>query len=371
MKNLFMQPLNFLLMIFCLWGLPTGCASYGVDQKTFDGEGFRVSIPNLQTRAVVWGNHAEAVKHASDWLNDEQILVLYRLADNDMGSTAMASQAKAKPQIHMLSAARRVGAPLVIFLHVNEKLVEPKLDPINLDDEIPKTVEVELRGMNADTRDLVFGSKVWNSEPLIPSDQLVRDLTTFALIKALKEPQSSVPPQQMVHQEVNTREHVRVMPDPAYKELSTLPPDSSPVDSSPIENSNLSAQSSFSENAEMIEEGTKPLEYSTDEDTLQSKIEPLYSESPEEETSAQDSSTGLIVGSGALSLLYTPIKVTYAVLGGFFGGFAYILTGGNAETATAIWDSSLGGTYVIQPEHLRGDESILFMGPASSTENTP
>ena len=119
-----MQPLNFLLMIFCLWGLPTGCASYGVDQKTFDGEGFRVSIPNLQTRAVVWGNHAEAVKHASDWLNDEQILVLYRLADNDMGSTAMASQAKAKPQIHMLSAARRVGAPLVIFLHVNEKLVE-------------------------------------------------------------------------------------------------------------------------------------------------------------------------------------------------------------------------------------------------------
>ncbi len=371
MKNSFMKPLNFLLTIFCLWGLPTGCATYGMDQKIFDGEGFRVSIPNLQTRAVVWGNHAEAVKHASDWLNDEQILVLYRLADNDMGNTAMASRAKAKPQVHMLSAARRVGAPLVIFLHVNEKLVEPHLDPINLDDAIPKTVEVEVRGMNADTRDLVFGSKVWNSEPLIPSDQLVRDLTTFALIKALKEPQSSVPPQQMVHQEVNTREHVRVLPDPMYKEISELSADSSLSESPPISTSNLSAQSNSSRSSEMPQKETQPLVYSSDEDILEAEIEPLYSESPEEVTPAQEDSKGLILGSGALSLLYTPIKVTYAVLGGFFGGFAYMLTGGNAETASTIWDSSLGGTYMIQPEHLRGDESILFMGPSSNTESAP
>ncbi len=371
MKNSFMKPLNLLLTIFCLWGLPTGCASYGVDQKAFDGEGFRVSIPNLQTRAVVWGNHEEAVKHASDWLNDEQILVLYRLAEDDMDNTTMAPQTKTKPHIHMLSAARRVGAPLVIFLDVNEKLVEPNLDPMKLNDEIPKTVEVEVRGMNADTRDLVFGSKVWNSEPLIPSDQLVRELTTFALIKALKEPQSAVPPQQMVHQEENRRAHVRVMPDPAYKEFSTLPPDSSLNKSPPSNTSNLSAQSNSSRNSEMLEKETQPLAYSTDENILEAEIEPLYSEIPEEETPTQEDSRGLILGSGALSLLYTPIKVTYAVLGGFFGGFAYILTGGNAETATAIWDSSLGGTYVIQPEHLRGDESILFMGPPSSTENTP
>ncbi len=328
-------------------------------------------MPSLQTRAVVWGNHSEALKHASDWLNDEQILVLYRLADNNMDNTAMAPQTKAKPQAHMLSAARRVGAPLVIFLHINEKLVEPNIDPMKQDDETPRTVEVEVRGINANTRDLVFGSKVWNSEPLVASDQLVRDLTTFALIKALKEPQSSVPPQPMVHQQVKTREHVRVVPDPAYKEMSTLPPDPPLVENAPTETSNLPAQSNSLNNGEILAKETKPLAYSTDEDILESEIEPLYSESPDEETPPQEASRGLIIGSGALSLLYTPIKVTYAVLGGFFGGFAYILTGGNAETATSIWDSSLGGTYVIQPEHLRGDESILFMGPSSSTESAP
>ena len=370
MKNSFMKPLNFLLTILCLWGLPTGCATYdAMDQKTFDGEGFRVSMPNLQTRAVVWGNHAEAVKHASDWLNNEQILVLYRLADNDMGNTAMAPQTKAKPRVHMLSAARRVGAPLVIFLHVNEKLVEPNSGSTKLEAEFPKTVEVEVRGMNADTRDLVFGSRVWNTKPLIPSDQLVRELTTFALVKALKEPQSAMPPQQMVHQEISTREHVRVMPGPTSQEIATLSPDSSLSKSPPINTSKLSAQSNSSRNSQMPEKTTQPLVYSADENILESEIEPLYSESPEEETLVQEDSRGLILGSGALSLLYTPIKVTYAVLGGFFGGFAYILTGGNAETASSIWDSSLGGTYVIQPEHLRGDESILFMGPSSSTES--
>ncbi len=371
MKNSSMKPLIFWLTTLCVWSLFTGCATHAMDQKKFNGEGFRVSTPNLQTRAVVWGNHSEAVKHASGWLNNEQILVLYRLADNEIDNTAMVPQAKAKPQAHMLSAARRVGAPLVIFLHINEKLVEPNIDPMKLDDATPRTVEVEVRGMNANTQDLVFGSKVWNSEPLVASDQLVRDLTTFALIKALKEPQSSVPPQQMLQQKMNTREQVRVVPDPAYKEISALPPDSSLVENAPTETSNLPTQSSSLNNGEMLEKETKPLMYTTDENILESKIEPLYSENSVEETPDQDSSTGLIIGSGALSLLYTPIKVTYAVLGGFFGGFAYILTGGNAETATSIWDSSLGGTYVIQPEHLRGDQSILFMGRSSNTESAP
>ena len=368
MKNSLMNPLKHWLTIFCVWSLFTGCATNLMGQERFQGQGFRVATPNLKTRAVVWGNNSEAVKHAAEWLNDEQILVLYRLADDDVDETAMAFQAKTEPRAHMVSAARRVGAPLVVFLQVNEKLPEQKSEFMRQDDQALKVIEVEVRGMDANTRDLVFGSTVWNSVPLVASDQLVRDLTTFALIKALKEPQSSVPPQQLVHQKVQTREHVRVMPAPAS---STLPPDSSLIENAPAKNSNVSAQSSFSENAEMIEEDTKPLVYSTDESFLESEIEPKYSGSPDDGTPAKEASRGLILGSGALSLLYTPIKVTYAVIGGFFGAFAYILTGGNTEAATSIWDSSLGGTYVIQPEHLRGDEPILFMGPSSSTESAP
>ncbi len=369
MKHSLMNPLKNWFTILCVWSLLAGCATNLMGQERFDGQGFRVSMPNLKTRAVVWGNHSEAVKHAAEWLNDEQILVLYRLADNDMGNEIIAPQAKGKPQVHMLSAARRVGAPLVIFLQINEKLLEENIDPTKLDDETPRTIEVEVRGMDANTRELVFGSTVWNAQPHALSDQLVRDLTSFALIKALKEPQSSVPPQQLVNQQVQTRERVRVIPDPIYKGSTTLAPDSSLVEHAPTNNSEISAQSNFSGNTEMIEEDTEPLIYSTDEKILESEIEPSYSGNLDEETPAQEASRGLILGSGALSLLYTPIKVTYAVLGGFFGGFAYILTGGNTDTATAIWDSSLGGTYVIQPEHLRGDESILFMGPSQRTES--
>ncbi len=422
-------------------------------QERFEGQGFRVETPSLQTRAVIWGNHSGAVYQATQWLNDEEILVLYRLADKN--KTVKASQAKPKIQAHMLSAARRVGAPLAVFLQVHEKLVEQNSDPLSQDDQTPKVIEVEVRGMNSNTRDLVFGSTVWNSEPLAASDQLVMDLTTFALKKALKNPESSFPPPQILRKKEEQGGHVPGLSAQREKEVSTRLPASQPLVDDPIVTSQISANAEYAwgeqtldkvdttlspsvnanisdskrqsvstlqqdvlqqrklgekmadpsvpnhekispvssasqpaksqatvlaqQSAESNYSGGKkkaeldimPTTPSTDESTRESELQPLSSGSPDEGTPDQETSKGLIIGSGALSLLYTPIKVTYAVLGGFFGGFAYILTGGNAETATVIWDSSLGGTYLIQPEHLRGNESILFMGPSSSTESTP
>jgi len=61
-------------------------------------------------------------------------------------------------------------------------------------------------------------------------------------------------------------------------------------------------------------------------------------------------------------IFYVPAKVMYAALGGIVGGMAYAWTAGNMEGAHRVWSATLGGTYVVTPAMLRGEESILFVG---------
>ena len=71
---------------------------------------------------------------------------------------------------------------------------------------------------------------------------------------------------------------------------------------------------------------------------------------------------GVGVGTVLCNFVYMPVKVVYATLGGLTGGFAYILTGGRLDTASSIWKPALGGTYVITPSMLRGEDPIYFSG---------
>ena len=63
------------------------------------------------------------------------------------------------------------------------------------------------------------------------------------------------------------------------------------------------------------------------------------------------------------NVVYMPTKLVYATLGGLTGSFAYLLTGGNYTAAEKVWTPSLGGNYVLNPEHLRGQQQIYFSGP--------
>ena len=73
---------------------------------------------------------------------------------------------------------------------------------------------------------------------------------------------------------------------------------------------------------------------------------------------------GVGVGTVLCNLVYMPVKVVYATLGGLTGGFAYVLTAGRMDTASSIWRPSMGGTYVITPSMLRGEDPIYFSGTA-------
>jgi hypothetical protein len=92
---------------------------------------------------------------------------------------------------------------------------------------------------------------------------------------------------------------------------------------------------------------------------------------------ARPASAGYLedAGWGSLTMLtnviYMPAKLCYAALGGVTGGLALALTAGDMETAETVWVTTMGGTYVVTPGMLRGEESIAFSGtPSKSTEQT-
>ena len=96
---------------------------------------------------------------------------------------------------------------------------------------------------------------------------------------------------------------------------------------------------------------------------------PVVSFAAEEESSPSNEAA-LGVGSFFLTLVYTPLKMAYAIGGGIVGGFAYALTGGNLETAQDVWEPSVYGTYVITPDHLKGNEPVRFFGVSAYEEET-
>ena len=71
---------------------------------------------------------------------------------------------------------------------------------------------------------------------------------------------------------------------------------------------------------------------------------------------------GLGVASVFTSLPYSIGKFAFATMGAIFGGFTYVFSAGNEKAAQAVWDTSMRGTYVISPRHLKGEEPIRFFG---------
>src|SRR5262245_22702577 len=93
------------------------------------------------------------------------------------------------------------------------------------------------------------------------------------------------------------------------------------------------------------------------------------------EGSGGSSDTWAAVGWGVLTglsnLVYVPAKLAYASIGGLTGGLALGLTGGDMNTAEAIWEPSLRGDYFLTPQMVQGEDSISFAGAPSGIAATP
>jgi len=97
----------------------------------------------------------------------------------------------------------------------------------------------------------------------------------------------------------------------------------------------------------------------------------LAQEKSNEETESTQLQYGLGVASFFSSLPYGAIKFAYATFGGIIGGFTYVLTAGNEKAARSVWDTSMRGTYVISPRHLKGEEPVRFFGVPPIRDEAP
>jgi hypothetical protein len=233
-----------------------------------------------------------------------------------------------------------------------------------------QNLEVRIEGMNAGTGEVGFRAKAWNADPLVPSERAVQDLTTLALETAWKEPMASHASQQektsemqaeAMHTEEIQAKQMQVEEIRA-EEIHTAEkvPAISPV---PTESSGVSPGDQ-SVSMESIADSREQETVFTEPVPEEMPPAPVVDEpvAAERSVTSEDPSLGLQIASGALSLLYTPVKIVYAGIGGIIGGLVYVLTAGNEQVAQSVWDASIHGTYWVTPGHLQGNEPIYFKG---------
>ncbi len=67
------------------------------------------------------------------------------------------------------------------------------------------------------------------------------------------------------------------------------------------------------------------------------------------------------------NILYMPAKVVYSVVGGLTGSLAWACTLGDTDLANKIWVTSMGGTYVVTPRMLQGQDAFEYAGSTDSS----
>src|SRR3989304_5337926 len=66
------------------------------------------------------------------------------------------------------------------------------------------------------------------------------------------------------------------------------------------------------------------------------------------------------LASVGLSLIYTPFRLVYGLVGAELGGIAGWTTGGDRRASRALWRPTLDGDYYIRAGHLDGTEPFRF-----------
>ncbi len=88
---------------------------------------------------------------------------------------------------------------------------------------------------------------------------------------------------------------------------------------------------------------------------------------------AEQESTPAQVAYGAGSVLgtlvYSPFKASFCILGAVASGFTFPFGGG--ETAGKVVGTTCRGTWVISPDVLKGRERVEFVGNPPTSQTTP
>ena len=75
---------------------------------------------------------------------------------------------------------------------------------------------------------------------------------------------------------------------------------------------------------------------------------------------AYNAATG--IGAMICTLIYTPMKISYAAGGTVISGLAWLWTRGDGDIAGPIFWGSVRGDYVVTPRNLDGRDRLEFIG---------
>lgn len=89
-------------------------------------------------------------------------------------------------------------------------------------------------------------------------------------------------------------------------------------------------------------------------------VAPAYAKAKNDETAAEK--VMYTTGAALCSVVYCPAKTIYSLGGHLIGGTAFILTGGDKESAWKIFDNAVKGDYFVLPSHLKGEKKLKFNG---------
>ena len=67
-------------------------------------------------------------------------------------------------------------------------------------------------------------------------------------------------------------------------------------------------------------------------------------------------------GTVLANVVYCPAKVVFAGSGMAVSGLSYIVTLGGREPTNTIWNSTVGGDYVVTPRMIEGRDPVRFTG---------
>lgn len=80
---------------------------------------------------------------------------------------------------------------------------------------------------------------------------------------------------------------------------------------------------------------------------------------------------GLVAGSTACSVLYTPAKAVYATGGALAGSLVFLMSAGQSSAAAGrIFDRTGRGDWYVHPDHLTGVRPLHFRGETVGTPGT-
>lgn len=94
------------------------------------------------------------------------------------------------------------------------------------------------------------------------------------------------------------------------------------------------------------------------------RIAPAGAARAADEESSPGASLGWGMAAVGTNLIYIPVKMVWAFTGSLTALLAWGFSAGNPDVALSVLQPSLGGTWVVTPEMMRGAEPILFIGPS-------